>query len=931
MHLIITEKNIAANRISGILAGKNKVTQGKDNGVRTYRFDDVIALGLRGHVVEIDFEPGYSNWRSETKTPRTLIDAGIIKNATEKKIVNLIKKLSKKADLVTIATDYDREGELIGKEVYEIVKNVNKDVQINRTRFSAITPSEILHAFANPSQIDFDLAAAGEARQVIDLIWGASLTRFISIAAKRGGSNILSVGRVQSPTLAMIVDREKEIEAFIPKPYWMLTIDTEKSGQAIEARYTKGRFLDYTPAQEAEQRTQEPLEVIEIKEGTKNDRAPTPFDTTGFIVAAGRLNLSAANAMRIAEDLYMNGQISYPRTDNTIYPASLDLKEILQKLLKSPFKREVQWVQAHQRTEPTRGKKSSTDHPPIHPTAAANKEQMDERHWKVYELVVRRFLATLSPDAKWKTIKCMLDASGESYTTTGSRLAEEGYRHVYTYGGAKDNILPELSVGEKLPINSVNLEEKATQPPPRYSQSKLIQEMEELGLGTKSTRHEVIGKLVSRRYIEDTPLKPTLVGMAVIESLESHAGLITKPEMTQTLESHMNEIKSSLLSRDGVVDESRKMLHQVFNELEANEVLIGEEIMERTDEERILGKCPVCGHNLRIMRTKGMSQFIGCSGYPECSFNLGLPSAQWGTAMRDERVCDIHGLNSIKLIRKGARPWDIGCPLCNHINSNLDALNMMPSMSGELIGRMHRNHIYSVYEIANAPIQEISVKLGKSEAEMNKLKQEAESVLRILRKRSELKKFVRKLIPPRRGRSHAKVLNAMFDAGINEIGDLAGSEIPSLIRMNLGEQEAEGLLSEARILHNTTLLKELGIPAISLKKYIAAEFVTPKDFSDIHPAYLSIKTGINVETVQKHVEKVCAGLGVAPPAKVSKKALESGRKELLAIPELGEAMLEKLYIAGIINSGSLKNSDPVKLSKQCGIPKNKLKKFISAA
>jgi len=595
----------------------------KDNGVNTYRFDDVIALGLRGHVVEIDFEPGYSNWRSETNTPRTLIDAGIIKKATEKKIVNLIKKLAKKADLVTIATDYDREGELIGKEVYEIVRNVSKDVQINRTRFSAITPPEIINAFTNPAKIDFDLAAAGEARQIIDLIWGASLTRFISIAAKRGGSNILSVGRVQSPTLAMIVDREKEIEAFIPKPYWMLSVDTEKSGQTIEARYTNGKFWEYTPAKEAEERTQEPLEVIEIKEGTKNDRAPTPFDTTGFIVAAARLNLSAANAMRIAEELYMNGQISYPRTDNTIYPASLDLKEILEKLLKSPFKREVQWVQAHQRTEPTRGKKSSTDHPPIHPTGAAKKEQMDERHWKVYELVVRRFLATLSPDAKWKTIKCMLDASGESYTATGSRLAEEGYRHVYTYSGAKDNILPELSVGEKLPINSVNLEEKATQPPPRYSQSKLIQEMEKLGLGTKSTRHEIIGKLVSRRYIEDTPLKPSLVGMAVIESLESHAELITKPDMTQTLESHMNKIKSSLLSRDGVVDESRKMLHQVFNELEANEVLIGEEIMERTDEERILGKCPVCGHNLRIMRTKGMSQFIGCSGYPECSFNLG--------------------------------------------------------------------------------------------------------------------------------------------------------------------------------------------------------------------------------------------------------------------------------------------------------------------
>jgi len=398
VHLIIAEKNISAKRIAQILAGNEKVKTTKDGSVFTYSFDNRTVVGLKGHVVEVDFEPGYANWRSTTHTPRSLIDAGMVKKPTEKKIVNLIQKLAKKADLVTIATDYDTEGELIGKEAYELVRAVNPDVRINRARFSAITPAEIRAAFENPVELDFNLAAAGEARQTVDLMWGAALTRFLSLAARRGGRDILSVGRVQSPTLAMIVDREREIENFVPQTYWVLSLTTEKDGTAFEARHTTGRFTEREAAFTAKERTKEPLVVTDVEEGQKVDRAPTPFDTTTFIVAAARLGFSAANAMRIAEDLYMNGYISYPRTDNTVYPGSLNLNGILEALKGGVFDKDVAWVQQNRRPTPTRGKKESTDHPPIHPTAAASREALGEERWKVYELVVRRFLATLSPD-----------------------------------------------------------------------------------------------------------------------------------------------------------------------------------------------------------------------------------------------------------------------------------------------------------------------------------------------------------------------------------------------------------------------------------------------------------------------------------------------------------------------------------------------------
>lgn len=430
MHLIVAEKNISARRIAEILGEGKKITEHKDVGVSTYSFGDITTVGLRGHVVEIDFEPGYQNWRSEEYTPRSLIDAKTIKVPTEKKIVSLLQKLARRADRVTIATDFDTEGELIGKEAFELVRAVNAKVPVDRARFSAITKGELQHAFSHTTDLDFALAAAGEARQSIDLMWGASLTRFISLAARRGGQNILSVGRVQSPTLGMIVDREKEIEAFVPEKYWQLTLGTEKSGEQIECRHTHGRFHNKAEAEGARDRTKEPLLVTEVKEGTKQDQAPSPFDTTTYIVAAARLGFSAANAMRIAEDLYMNGFISYPRTDNTVYPASLDIEEILKTLRNSPFGKDVEWILANRRAVPTRGKKSTTDHPPIHPTGAATREQLGEDTFRIYELVLRRFLATLAPDASWKTLKILFVAGSEEYTTTGGQLLEPGWHTV---------------------------------------------------------------------------------------------------------------------------------------------------------------------------------------------------------------------------------------------------------------------------------------------------------------------------------------------------------------------------------------------------------------------------------------------------------------------------------------------------------------------
>jgi DNA topoisomerase-1 len=928
MNLIVAEKNISAERIAHILAGKGKVTTRKETGISTYSFGDTVVVGLKGHVVEVDFVPGYDDWRSVENTPRSLIDAGTRKVPTEKKIIATLQRLAKKAGVVVIATDFDTEGELIGKEAVDLIREVNPRVPVKRVRFSAITPQEIHGAFSDLKDLDLALAAAGEARQVIDLVWGASLTRFISIAARRGGKNILSVGRVQSPTLAMIVDREKEIEAFVPEKYWTLQVTSEKAGEAFTARHATARFTDEAEAKAARDRTRPPLVVLDVKEGEKVDRPPAPFDTTGFLVAAGRLGFSASYAMRIAEDLYMNGFISYPRTDNTVYPKSLSLESILAVLLGSPFGRDAAWVRENRRKEPTRGKKVSTDHPPIHPTGSATRELLGEERWRVYELVVRRFLATLSPDAVWKTVRCALEAGGEPYVANGARLVTPGWRKVYTYQETEDHLLPPLTAGDRLPVNEVLLEEKETQPPSRYTQSRLIQRMEELGLGTKSTRHEVIAKLLGRRYVEGNPLRPTPVGRAVIESLEDHADAITKPEMTRTLEADMQEIKVSNRTRDFVIGESREMLHRVFDALEVHGEEIGREIMERADEERVIGPCPVCGGDLRI-RTGGQSQFVGCSRYPECTFNINLPSAQWGKAIRIENCCPDHNLRHIRLIRKGARPWDIGCPLCSHIKASEESLGLIPSMTSEIMKRLRDHHIYTVSEVAERKPESLAGILGVPVEDAQRLLAGAGDALALLRRRSELRRFLRTHLPPRKGRSRAELMKRLADLGVEDLPSLSRADAATLEKTGIGPKEAASLLSEARSTMDTRMLRDAGIPAASLKRYREAGFARPEDFCFLHPVFLADKTGLSLETVYRHVTQVCGAMGARVPEKVQKARVEKGGQELMALPGLGEATLEKLHRAGILDRDSLSAADPDQLAKKTGIPAGDIRRFAS--
>jgi DNA topoisomerase-1 len=667
MHLIIAEKHIAAKRIASILA-QDKLKQARVSGVDTYEYgtgeDRKVFIGLSGHIVKLDFPKAYNNWQKVEA--KELIDAQVITTSTQVKIVSALKKLGKEATKATIATDYDREGELIGVEAVDILKSVNPDIEFDRVHYSAITPKEIHDTFENPARIDFSLADAGHSRQVIDLVWGASLTRYISLAAGRLGNMFLSVGRVQSPTLALIVEREKERDAFVARKYWELsaTLRTGK-GEVFVAEHKTSRFWEKEEVDSALSALKDTAVVSSITTSTKTDKQPTPFNTTEFISAASTMGYTASSAMNIAESLYMNGFISYPRTDNTVYPESIDLRAQVEIFTKGPFKEYAEKLLAKKELVPTRGKKETTDHPPIYPASLAKKSELNEQEWKLYELVVRRFFATFAEPAEWETIKARFDITGEEFKANGARLVNAGWRWYYPYNAPEDRLLPALNEGDELAVLNKDIAEKETQPPGRYGQGRLIKIMEELGLGTKATRHEIISKLYSRAYIHGNPLQPTRTAFAVVESLERFAPTISKPDMTSKLEEDMDRIAEGNIPEDEVLRESRDMLFSVFKDLEENKENISESLRIGLREDKIIGICPKCGSKLMVMRSKKGSRFIGCEGYPECNFSLPLPRG--GKVIVTEKTCDQHNLYHISIINSGKRPWNLGCPQCNFL------------------------------------------------------------------------------------------------------------------------------------------------------------------------------------------------------------------------------------------------------------------------
>ena len=703
MKLVITEKNIAAQRIAELL-GATKAKADKVYSTPVYRFqkdgEDWVTIGLRGHILEPDFVPNLvykkrGGWRGVTedgevveanipanlekppykrkRKPYTedgialsawkmealpyLVYAPIQKKPKEKDLIRSLKNLAKKADSIVIATDFDREGELIGSDALAMVKEVNTTAPVSRARYSAITKEEINRAFSNLDELDVNLAQAGESRQDIDLIWGAVLTRYLTIVKFAGYGNVRSSGRVQTPTLALIVAKERERMAFIPEDYWTIKGAFNHKGHEFSAPHATARFKKEAEADAVMSKVdgQSSAKVTSIEKRSRKVQPPVPFNTTSLMAAASAEGISPARTMRLAESLYMDGYISYPRVDNTVYPSSLDLRDILKRISGNPAYREyADKLLAQGKLHATRGKTETTDHPPIHPTNMASPEILPPAEFKLYNLIARRFMATLSGAATVEGTKLTLDVNTEPFVVKGDVLVEPGFRAIYPYGLKKDEQLPALSEGETLSFDGATKTKDQTKPPARYSQGRLIQEMEKLGLGTKSTRHSIIERLYAVKYVQNDPIEPSQLGIAVIDALGKFAPHITSPDMTADLESQMTSIAKGECAKVDVVTHSRDMLSHELDNLIPHQEEVKDALADAVAADAYVGPCPKCGKDLQLRTSnKTRSMFIGCSGWPDCDVTYPLPK---GKVEAQQEPCPTCGMPQIKVTAFRSKP-----------------------------------------------------------------------------------------------------------------------------------------------------------------------------------------------------------------------------------------------------------------------------------
>ena len=699
MKLVIAEKNIAAQKIAQLLAtGKPK--NDKVYNTPVYRFDvegeEWVSMGLAGHILAPDFpdeilfdkkegwysltedgevlnaqvpdglaRPPYDTkrkpflanginikgWKVESLPYLTW--APIIKNPAEKEIIRVLKNLAKKADSVVIATDFDREGELIGSDALSCVREVVPDVPVSRARYSALIKGEVTEAFNNLVELDQNLADAGESRQYIDLIWGAVLTRYLTLAKFGGFGNVRSAGRVQTPTLALVVERERERMAFVPEDYWQIRGMAAAKGADFKISHATARFTDKDAAQTAFGHVDGVVAgtVTDVAKRSRKQQPPVPFNTTSLQAAAAAEGISPARTMRIAESLYMSGLISYPRVDNTVYPRSLDLEGIVKGLAaNSPALAPVCKKVLAGPMKPTRGKTETTDHPPIHPTGQGDPTTLDGGQLKLYNLIARRFLATLMGPATIENTKVSIDVAGEPFAASGDVLVDAGFREAYPYGLKRDEQLPALDAGDVVDVHDVNLEAKQTEPPARYSQGKLVQEMEKRGLGTKSTRASIIERLYQVRYLKNDPIEPSQLGMAIVDALSQFAPRITTPEMTAELDEDMTHVAEGQDTQTHVVDHSRALLAGMLDNLIEHKDDLGEAISDAVTADARVGTCPKCGKDLVMKQSaKTRGSFIGCMGWPDCDVTYPVPSGVKVSPLEgDAAVCPECGAPRIK-------------------------------------------------------------------------------------------------------------------------------------------------------------------------------------------------------------------------------------------------------------------------------------------
>ncbi|MEM4330907.1 MAG: DNA topoisomerase I [Candidatus Pacearchaeota archaeon] len=664
--LIITEKPQAAEKISFALSeGKSERIKNK-NGVSYFKFNrdgKTFFVGCAaGHLFilsqkinsfpcfDLEWVPSYKKSAPFTK-----------------KFFDVLKELSKKSTSYIIATDFDIEGEVIGWNILRFIIGNEADKKAKRMKFSSLTKEELKSSFENllPT-INWGDAVAGETRHYLDWYYGINLSRALMKSLKESGNSfkVLSIGRVQGPALNLVYQRELEIQNFKPIPYWKVFITSkDEKGNLLELEYPQNLFEEKELSKFEILKGQKGYATTVLKESSLPP--PIPFDLTTLQMESYKLfGLSPSQTLKIAQNLYLEGLISYPRTSSQKLP-NINFKEILKRI-----RDYTELVNYAIKEKPTEGKKTDPAHPAIYPTGYLKKLEGNEK--KVYDLIVRRFISCFCEPAIISKKKVTVKILNIDFVAEGSSIIKRNWLNVYP-SSFKEKEIPSLE-GE-VNIKEIRIEEKQTQPPARYNSASLVRELEKRNLGTKATRAMIVETLYERNYIKNNPIEITPLGKKIVESLMKYSPIILDEQLTRNFEEEMEKISQEkegwFKHEEIVLKKARDTISEIISSLNENLIEIGNslseansQIIEEDLKERTLTLCPICKKgNLRIsFNKKAKRYFISCSNYPDCKITFSLPPNSLIKPSKDERgeieMCpNCKEFPLLLSLKKGKKPW----------------------------------------------------------------------------------------------------------------------------------------------------------------------------------------------------------------------------------------------------------------------------------
>ena len=550
------------------------------------------------------------------------IDNGFIPNYVpikgKKKVITELKKLVKDADKVYLATDPDREGEAISWHLYDALGI--KDSKYDRVLFYEITKDKVLEGIKNPRKIDYNLVKSQETRRFLDRIIGFRLSKLMQ--SKTSGK---SAGRVQSVALKLIVDREREIQSFVPEEYYSITAkfqDFDSDLFKFKEEDISIKTLDEVKSILAKLQKDFIVESIESK--TKNKISKLPFTTSTLQQEAStKLNFSAKKTMMLAQKMYEGidigtetvGLITYMRTDSVRLSDEFTSKTF-QYIEENFGKDYLGYIKKAKKNDNVQDAHEAIRPTSILRTPDSLKKYLTNDEFKLYNLIYKRTLSSLMADAKTLATTIIFDNNSYKFKTTGSVITFDGYLKVYgDFEDTKDNVLPDLKdkLNQTIESEEIIYEQHFTKPKPRYTEAKLIHEMEELGIGRPSTYATIMSNIKDRGYVnvEDKKFVPTEIGIEVTDKLQEYFSNIINVKYTANMEEDLDKIASGTLDNKKVLSD----FYQIFDDT----LKTAFKEMEKEKPVETGEMCPLCNSPLVIRKGK-FGEFVACSNYPNCKY-----------------------------------------------------------------------------------------------------------------------------------------------------------------------------------------------------------------------------------------------------------------------------------------------------------------------